>query len=110
MTSAAPFATALSKANAAVFARLSNATGKLDGVDVIGLFDDTFYQAEMGGAGMASSVPVLSLPDDDVPSAVVGLTFVRYSADGASAQASYTVAAVEPDGTGLTRLVLERVL
>jgi hypothetical protein len=93
-----------------VFARLSNATGTLDGVDVVGLFDDGFYQSAMGGAGLAASNPALSLPSADVPSDPVGLVFVKYSLDGASAEASYTVVATEPDGLGLTRLLLERVL
>ena len=72
----------------------------LAGVSVVGIFSKAYQLADLAGAGMASTAPVLTLPSADVPDEPVGETVVHDDV-------SYTVVATEPGGTGITRLVLE---
>ncbi len=72
----------------------------LDGVAVRGIFDNTSMVAQ-GGMGMATTNPTFVLPTGSVPDAPVGKLLVI----GAI---TYSVAAHEPDGTGVSVLVLER--
>ncbi len=75
-----------------------NAT--LDHVEVRVIFDNGFTQGSVGLSGMSSSQPSMTLASAQVPANPVGL--------GASVNGSeYLVAAHEPDGTGLSRLILE---
>lgn len=71
------------------------------GSTVRAIFDDAFALGSVGPAGVASTQPVLTVPTADVPAHPVGAAVLV----GASA---YTVAAHEPDGTGVSRLLLER--
>lgn len=77
----------------------SNAT--LAGVAVAGIFDAAYQMADVG-TGMASTAPVYTLATSAVPASPVGTTLVVNAV-------IYTVAAHEPDGTGVSRLLLERV-
>jgi hypothetical protein len=72
----------------------------LDGVSVPAIFDAAFALGSVGAYGMASTQPTLTLASASVPANPVGLTVV---ANGQS----YLVAAHEPDGTGVSRLLLE---
>lgn len=77
----------------------SNAT--LAGVAVRGIFDNAYLQGDVGGAGMAGAQPMFSLATSDVPADPVGASLVVNST-------TYRVAAHEPDGTGVSVLMLER--
>lgn len=72
----------------------------LNGVTVAAIFDNAYALGSVGAYGMASSGPVLMLASASVPGDVVGLTVVANAL-------SYLVVAHEPDGTGISRLLLE---
>lgn len=96
----APFAALETRLNAAVFARLANASATLAGVAVAAIFDNGYALGSVGALGMASSAPTLTLATASVPADPVGLAAVVGGV-------SYLVAAHEPDGTGVSRLLLE---
>lgn len=73
----------------------------LAGVTVRGIFDNAYQQGGAGFTGMASTQPVFMLATSDVPAAVVGASLVVNAV-------AYTVAAHEPDGTGVSTLFVER--
>lgn len=77
-----------------------NAT--LAGLPVVGIFDLAYQLGDVGGTGMASTAPVFTLPTANVPANPIGLAMVVNLI-------SYTVSAHEPDGTGISLLMLERV-
>lgn len=84
--------------NTAEFA--SDAT--LDGVAVRGIFDNAYQLGDVGGQGMASTAPVLTLATTDVPANPMGKSVVVNSV-------SYVIAAPpEHDGTGVTLLLLKK--
>lgn len=70
------------------------------GVGISAIFDNGYAFGDAGLSGMASTQPVLTLPTAIVPANPVGSAVVV----GAS---SYLVVAHEPDGTGVSRLLLE---
>ncbi len=72
----------------------------LGGVAVAGIFDNGYALGSVGTFGMASTQPSLTLPTASVPANPVGMAVVV----GGS---SYLVAAHEPDGTGISRVLLE---
>jgi len=72
----------------------------LDGATVPAIFDAAFALGSVGAYGMASTQPSLTLASANVPSAPIGKTAVV-------GNANYLVAAHEPDGTGISRLLLE---
>jgi hypothetical protein len=86
----------------------------LAGVPVGGIFDAAYELASVGGAGMATSRPVLTLATGSVPPRVADwfayftepldplelLVTINYS--------TYQVVGHEPDGTGISLLLLER--
>ena len=67
---------------------------------VSAIFDAPYANASVGAYGMAASVPMLTLATASVPATPVGATAVVNGA-------TYVVAAHEPDGTGISRLMLE---
>jgi hypothetical protein len=69
----------------------------IGGLTVLGIFDDT-YQDALGL--VAGSQPALLLPTSDVGLAGVGDSVTV-------AGTSYTIAAIQPDGVGITRLLLK---
>lgn len=73
--------------------------GTLAGADVRGIFDQA-YVAAGAGMGMSSTVPTFTLPTASVPASPVGKLLVVGSV-------TYAVAEHEPDGTGVSLLVLE---
>ena len=73
----------------------------LGGVAVQGIFDKAYQFADVGGSGMAATQPVYTLATSAVPANPVGTTLVVGGV-------SYSVAAHEPDGTGVSLLLLER--
>ena len=72
----------------------------LGGVTVHGIFDDAYAVGEVGELGMGTSKPTLLLPSSRVPANVRGMTA---QVDGQH----FTVEDAQPDGTGLTLLILE---
>lgn len=97
----APFAALESRVNSSVFNRLSNASAVLGVAAVQGIYDNEYDLAGVGLSGMASSAPVFRLATNQVPSNPVGLSFVMGSIN-------HVVVAHQPDGTGLSILILER--
>lgn len=75
-----------------------NAT--LAGGAVAGIFDNAFALGSVGPYGMASTQPTLTLATTSVPADPVGAACVVGGIN-------YVVAAHEPDGTGISRLILE---
>jgi hypothetical protein len=73
---------------------------QLGGVAVAAIFDNGYALGSVGTYGMATSQPSLTLSTADVPATPVGVSVVVGAA-------SYLVAAHEPDGTGVSRLLLE---
>lgn len=70
------------------------------GRQVTAIFDNGYSLGTVGVTGMASTQPTLTLPTSDVPPDPVGAVVVINGS-------SYTIAAHEPDGTGISRLILE---
>lgn len=70
------------------------------GSAVSAIFDNGYALGSVGPIGMASSQPMLTLATADVPANPVGTAVVV-------AAGNYTVGAHEPDGTGISRLMLE---
>lgn len=104
----AAFAALETRLNRAVFARLSNADATLDGEPVTGIYNNGYALASVGPFGMNSSQPDYTLPSASVPAEVIGKLLIIGEDTDTTSETRYTVAASEPDGTGLTRLVLER--
>jgi len=73
----------------------------VNGQAVRGIFDNGFASAEVGLVGMSSSRPMLTLPTAGLSADPVGQTAVVGGT-------SYLVAAHQPDGTGVSTLMLER--
>jgi hypothetical protein len=74
----------------------------LDGQPVAGIFDREFVSTD-DGIGMATSRPAYLLPTSEVPAAPEEMILVI-----AKTGARFIVAAHEPDGTGVTMLILEK--
>ncbi len=72
----------------------------LNGILVRGIFERKYAEAG-AGMGMSSTVPAFTLSTFDVPIDPVGKLLVINSI-------TYAVAVHEPDGTGLSVLILER--
>lgn len=75
-------------------------TATVDGTDVAAIFDNGYTRHNVGYSGMAGTQPSLTLASADVPADVVGTSA---TVNGTS----YLVAAHEPDGTGVSTLLLE---
>lgn len=107
------FAAVAERANAAVLRHLSQ-PAMLDMVDVRGVFDNA-YTDQFGD--IASAQPIFTLASADAAETVPG-SELRIDIDGADTAAGvplsvngaatvYRVRSVQPDGAGITRLVLE---
>ena len=93
------FAALEASVNHAVMAHLSNATATLNGVEVVGMFDNAYHAGDIG-IGMASTQPAFTTLTANVVGEAVGQLLVIHGT-------SYYVAAPEPDGTGMILLLLE---
>ena len=94
-----PFASIERTINDAVSRALCNATARISGVAVSGVFRDGYAE---GISGIASGTsPTFDCLEDDLPTIGTGDT-VRIGAD------PYTIANVHPDGTGWVSLILRR--
>lgn len=70
------------------------------GVVVFAIFDNGYALGSVGPIGMASSQPMLTLATTDVPADPDGTAVVVGSTN-------YTIGAHEPNGTGVSQLMLE---
>ncbi len=107
------FTAAQDRLNKAVIAHLSNEEALLVGTPVAGLFDNGYAQSDVGLSGMSGSKPSWTVATADVPLHVVQW-FVSYSPPIDPLDllvtlqgTTYKIVGHEPDGTGLSRLLLE---
>ena len=101
MSVSTPFARLEQRLNNAVMAHLSNATATLNGVELAGMFDNAYRAGDIG-IGMASTQPAFTTLTANVM--VVGEAVGQLLTINGT---SYYVAAHEPDGTGMSLLLLE---
>lgn len=94
------FAAMKDRANSAVFKCLSNANASLAGAAVRGIFDAGHALGQVG-IGMAGTQSMFTLATASIVGEAVGQSLVIGST-------TYTVAAHEPDGTGVSVLLLEK--
>lgn len=73
------------------------------GVEATVIFDAAYNAANIGSMVMASTQPAITLATVKVPANPVGQSVVMGGK-------TYTIAAHEPDGTGISTLMLEAVL
>jgi hypothetical protein len=71
------------------------------GVLVSAIYDNGYALGNVGGFGMASTQPTLTLATANVPASPEGQAAVVNGV-------AYVVASHEPDGTGVSRLLLEK--
>lgn len=99
------FAAAISRLNAAVFRHLADCSAALDNAVVPGAFSNGYIGALGGVVGTAD--PSFRIDTTDATRVRQGSTLRII--DGPHAGNRYTVTAVEPDGSGVTTLRLQRV-
>jgi hypothetical protein len=108
------FAIAQNNCNVRALQRFGESV-RLSNLDAIGVFADPYQQGNVGSAGMASSRPTLVVLTSAVPPVVIDwLTYFIEPADPILLQVvvkgdTYKIVAHEPDGLGLTTLMLEKV-
>ncbi len=95
-----PFAAIEARANQAIIKHMANVVATVDGVSVPAIFTNAYDTASVGANGIASTQPMLTLPTTDAPASPIGKPVVINAT-------SYTIAAHQPDGTGLSHLLLE---
>lgn len=88
--------------NTAAFMSDFGQPATVGGATVSAIFDNGYALGGAGALGMASSQPMLTLATAHVPADPVGTSVVVGGV-------TYTVGAHEPDGTGISRLMLEAV-
>lgn len=74
----------------------------LNGAPVSAIFDAAYALGSVGEFGIASAQPTLTLATADVPASPIGQAAVVQGV-------AYTVVSHEPDGTGVSRLLLRKV-
>ena len=84
-------------ADAATFTNDFGLTAIVGGVTVEAIFDAAYTDP----LGMAGNSPQLIVATEDLPAVAVGQAVTANAT-------SYTVQAIEPDGTGITTLILRR--
>lgn len=103
----APFAAREVRVNQAVFKHLANATAALNGGAAVSvMFDNAYARADVGGLGMASTQPAVTLPTAAVPASPRGKSAVVTSAQHGAQ--NFKIVDHEPDGTGVSVLFLEK--
>jgi hypothetical protein len=108
------FVQAIADLNTATLDMLGNVTVTLAGVtDLSALFVKSFYASNIGDSGIASTQASLTLQTFDVPPKIID--WFAYFAEPFNpidllvtvAGGNYKIVAHEPNGTGLSRLILE---
>ncbi|MCU0919674.1 MAG: hypothetical protein MUF16_04965, partial [Burkholderiaceae bacterium] len=87
--------------NSATVGALSNATARIAGRFVDGIYDSAYINR----LDMASSGPAFTCVSDDLPTGTAYGSTVSITYKGTTT--AYTVAAVQPDGAGMTVLLLK---
>lgn len=103
---ATPFATLIDSTNRAVIKGLANATVIINGAESPCVFDEAFSRGsvgDLGMGGMASTQPAITIPSDLVPEDYDGFGLLVN-------ERAYTIASVEPDGVGVSRVLLQAVI
>lgn len=90
------FAALQSRVNAAVVAKVATDAATLGGVAVTGKFGDAYVEQ----FGVAGSSPMFTLSDAEAAGAQQGSVLVHGGVN-------YTVGSIQPDGSGMTRLLLQ---
>ena len=114
MTQQAPFAQLEAMVGQEVFAHLSNAVATFAGGErALGIFDEPHLRADVGYMDAASTRPTFTLPTASIPDGPSWRSFfagedgpvdLRLQIDGMD----YRVIEHEPDGPGVSRLLLQR--
>lgn len=114
MNQQAPFAELEALVNRETVAHLSNTVATLAGREVQGIFDAGYELGQVGLMGSASARVTLTLPTASVPTEIVDW-FSFFSAPKLPVDLTCTVRGVryqvkehEPDGTGMSVLVLSK--
>ena len=76
-------------------------------VAVNGVFDNAHLMVDAGEAGVSSTAPVITCRTADL--ALLGLGNARTGDTLRIAAISYTLTDVQPDGTGMTTLIMEKI-
>jgi hypothetical protein len=96
-----PFAALETAINSATLGAVGNATARIAGVFVDGVFDSQYVnRLDMASAGPAFTALTASLPTGTAYGTTVNVTYKGTTA-------AYTVAEVQNDGTGMTVLLLK---
>lgn len=106
------FAAAETRANASVIGRLANATAQVVGGGTLAIIFDSAYTAGLAGQ-IGGTLPQMLASDADVAAndvaADVQLTVRKTDAAGKIlSEIDYVVREVQPDGTGLSVITMER--
>lgn len=72
----------------------------VNGQSVKAIFNNSYASGNVGLLGMSGSQPALELKTSDVPASPLGMAVVVNGSN-------YLVAVHEPDGTGMSTLILE---
>jgi hypothetical protein len=79
---------------------------------VVGIFDNTFYEAfNEFGSGVSTSSPVFTMKTDDIPDGASDqndLLLVPITTKGRVAKISYKIKVIEKDGTGVSIIRLQK--
>lgn len=86
----------------------------LGGIEVRGIFDEPYARADIGYMDAASSRPTFSLPTAQLPTGPDWRSFLIGELGAVDLHISvrgvdYVIVGHEPDGTGVSRLVLQRI-
>ena len=97
------------RTNAAVLAVFGNTPGVLGWEDVQGDFVEPSDEVFLGGVSAMARVPQYVMLSSAVPAQVVGMPLCL-TPPGETDARTYKVARAQPDGLGMTTLLLEREL
>jgi hypothetical protein len=104
-TAATPFAKLIDSTNSAVIEALANASVIINGAESPCVFDEAFSRGslgDMGMGGMANTQPAIT-----VLSALVPDDYDR--AEVLVNEQAYSIVDVQPDGVGVSRVLLQAV-
>lgn len=90
---------------AASISMLANASASIKSVEVEGIFSNGYSAPDLSGAGFSSREPMFTCLAADA-AGVVDKESIAVTHQGVTT--TYKVAEIEPDGTGLTTLVLKK--
>lgn len=74
--------------------------------NVRGIFDNEYSRVDVLESGVESRGPEIAIASADIVGVAQGQTITVDNGDGTTT--AYNVMAVEPDGTGITRLLLSK--